>query len=99
MTTVRSYVPLFFPLVTNSCSESAPLLPNSHEQEDRQRGTGIGSIAHEPLTSLTKILLVITLFLLLLSSVCLCRVASLADPLMLLRSSSAYLRVHSINSI
>lgn len=67
--------PLAFP--TNSCSESAPLLPNSHEQEERQRGSGISLLAHEPLTSLTKILLIITLFLLLLSSVCLCRVASL----------------------
>ncbi|KAK2467031.1 hypothetical protein APHAL10511_001289 [Amanita phalloides] len=48
--------------------ESAPLLPNSHQQPDQQR-TSISSIAHEPLTSLTKILLVITLSLLLLSSV------------------------------
>ena len=69
---------LVFP--TNSCSESAPLLPNSHEQEeDRQRSNGISSIVLEPLTSLTKILFMITLFLLLLSSVCLGRVASLAN--------------------
>ncbi|KAF8630417.1 hypothetical protein AX15_002968 [Amanita polypyramis BW_CC] len=49
--------------------ESDPFLPNSHHAQDQQRGAGVGSIAQEPLTALTKILLVVTLFLLLLSSI------------------------------